>query len=180
MPPAAEDPRTRTELDAYQAGGVRWLAGGGIAVVLGILLGVAVVAVAENRGERIPGAGLIVVALVLIGIVAAIAGAGALLRLHRWRRGLAATPWQDGRLRIAGPAVLAFEPAGYDELDPDDQPVRLRLLSTAVWRTRAVQRMDGAEVLAAPVGGGEWVLTADGLDTVVGARTVGRRTRANP
>jgi hypothetical protein len=56
----------------------------------------------------------------------------------------------------------------------------LRLLSTAVWRTRAVQRMDGAEVRAAPVGGGEWVLTADGLDTVVGARAVGRRTRANP
>ena len=180
VPAAADDPRTRTDLDAYQASGVRWLAGGGIAVVLGILLGVAVVAVAENRGERIPGAGLVVVALVLIGIVAAIAGAGALRRLHRWRRGLAATPWQDGRLRIAGPAALAFEPAGYDELDPDDQPVRLRLLSTAVWRTRAVQRMDGAEVRAAPVGGGEWVITADGLDTVVGARTVGRRTRANP
>ena len=44
--------------------------------------------------------------------------------------------------------------------------MRLRLLSTAVWRTRAVQRLDGAEVRAAPVGGGQWVLTADGLDTV--------------
>ena len=180
MPPAAEDPRTRTELDAYQAGGIRWLAGGGIAVALGVLLGVAVVTIAETSGRRIPGAGLVVVALVLIGVVAAVAGTGALLRLHRWRRGLAATPWQSGRLRIAGPAVLAFEPDGYDELDPADRPVQLRLLSTAVWRTRAVQRMDGAEVRAAPVGGGEWVLTADGLDTVVGARTVGRGARANP
>jgi hypothetical protein len=177
---AAEEPRTRAELAAYRASGVRWLAGGGIAVVLGVLLGVVVVTVAENSDRRIPGAGLVVVALVLIGAGAAVAGTGALLRLHRWRRGLAATPWQSGRLRVAGPAVLAFEPAGYDELDPDDEPVRLRLLSTAVWRTRAVQRMDGAEVRAAPVGGGEWVLTADGLDTVVGARTVGRRTRANP
>ena len=90
------------------------------------------------------------------------------------------TPWQNGRLRIAGPAIIAFEPAGYDELDPDDERVRLRLLSTAVWRTRAVQGMDGAEVRAAPVGGGQWVLTADGLDTVIGARTVRRRTRASP
>ena len=180
MPPAAEDPRTRADLDAYQAGGLRWLAGGAITVVLGVLLGVVVVTVAENSGRRIPGAGLLVVTLVLIGIVGGIVGTGALLRSHRWRRGLAVTPWQSGRLRIAGPAVLAFEPAGYDELDPDDEPVRLRLLSTAVWRTRAVQRMDGAEVRAAPVGGGEWVLTADGLDTVIGARTVGRRTRPNP
>jgi hypothetical protein len=69
------------------------------------------------------------------------------------------------------PAVIAFEPAGYDELDPTAEPVRLKLLSTAVWRTRAVQALDGAEVLAAPVGGRQWVLTADGLNTVVGART---------
>jgi hypothetical protein len=33
-----------------------------------------------------------------------------------------------------------------------------------------VQGLDGADVLAAPVGGGQWVLTADGLDTLVGAR----------
>jgi hypothetical protein len=106
-----------------------------------------------------------------------IAGSGALLRTRRWRRALATTPWQTGRLRIAGPAILAFEPPGYDELDPTAEPVRLRLLSTAVWRTRAVQRLDGGEVLAAPVGGGQWVLTADGLDTVVGARVVGSTGR---
>jgi hypothetical protein len=35
-----------------------------------------------------------------------------------------------------------------------------------------VQRLDGAEVLAAPVGRDRWVLTADGLGTLVGARGV--------
>jgi hypothetical protein len=68
-----------------------------------------------------------------------------------------------------------FEPPGYDELDPTSEGVRLRLLSTAVWRTRLVQNLDGAEVRAAPVGSGQWVLTSDGLGTVVGARTVRAR-----
>jgi hypothetical protein len=150
---------------------LRWLGGGVIAVVLGVLLGVGVVALAGSAGTRVPGLGLLVVVLVLGGTFAAMAGTGALLRSRRWRRALASTPWQSGRLRIAGPAIIAFEPAGYDELDPTAEPVRLKLLSTAVWRTRAVQRLDGAEVLAAPVGGRQWVLTADGLDTVVGARS---------
>jgi hypothetical protein len=157
-------------LDAHQVGALRWLGGGVIAVVLGVLLGVGVVALAGSTGIRIPGLGLLVVVLVLLGTAAVIAGTGALLRTRRWRRALATTPWQTGRLRIAGPAVIAFEPAGYDELDPSAEPVRLKLLSTAVWRTRAVQALDGAEVLAAPVGGRQWVLTADGLNTVVGAR----------
>jgi hypothetical protein len=109
---------------------------------------------------------------VAVGTVGVVAGGGALLRTLRWRRALAATPWQSGRLRIAGPAIIAFEPAGFDELDPDDEPVQLRLLSTAVWRTRAVQGLDGGEVRAAPIGGGQWVLTADGLDTLYGAREV--------
>jgi hypothetical protein len=147
------------------------LGGGVIAVVLGVLLGVAVVALAGSTGTRVPGLGLLVVVLVLVGAIAAVAGTGALLRTRRWRRALAATPWQNGRLRIAGPTIIAFEPAGYDELDPTAEPVRLKLLSTAVWRTRAVQGLDGADVLAAPVGGRQWVLTADGLDTLVGART---------
>jgi hypothetical protein len=168
--PAADDPQTRTSLDAHQAGALRWLGGGVIAVVLGVLLGVAVTAMAGSTGRRVPGLGLLVVVLVLLGAVGVIAGTGALLRTRRWRRALAGTPWRSGRLRVAGPAILAFEPAGYDELDPTDEPVRLRLFSTAVWRTRAVQRLDGAEVLAAPVGGNQWALTADGLDTVVGAR----------
>jgi hypothetical protein len=174
--PAAEDPQTRTSLDAHQAGALRWLGGGVIAVVLGVLLGVAVASLARSGGARVPGAGAVVVVLVLLGTVAVLAGTGALLRTWRWRRALAGQPWRTGRLRIAGPAVIAFEPAGYDELDPAAEPVHLKLLSTAVWRTRAVQRLDGADVLAAPVDGGQWVLTADGLDTVVGARTV-RSTR---
>ena len=88
----------------------------------------------------------------------------------RWRRGLSAVGWQRGLLRIAGPAIVAFEPEGYDEWDPDDEPVRLRLVSTSVWRTRQVQDLDGGEVRAAPVGSGQWVLTAEGLPTLFGAR----------
>jgi hypothetical protein len=172
--PAGEYRETQEALAAHQAGALRWLGGGVIAVVLGVLLGVATVTVVGNTGRQVPGPGLAVVVLVVGGSIAVGVGLGALLRTRRWRRALAVTPWQAGRLRIAGPAVIAFEPEGYDELDPIDEPVRLRLLSTAVWRTRAVQRLDGAEVRAAPVGGHQWVLTADGLGTVVGARSVGR------
>jgi hypothetical protein len=170
--PASDDPQTRTALAAHQAGALRWLIGGLIAVVLAVLLAVAVVAIAGDTGRRVPVAGLVVVTLVLAGSIAVVAGLGALLRTVRWRRSLATTPWSSGRLRVAGPAVVAFEPDGYDELDPTDEPVRLRLLSTAVWRTRTVQHLDGAEVRAAPVGAGQWVFTADGLGTVFGARTV--------
>jgi hypothetical protein len=173
VPPAEEYPHTRTALSAHQAGALRWLGGGVIAVVLGVLLGVAAVALAGS-GRRVPLLGLLVIVLVLVGVVGIVAGAGALLRTLRWRRALAVTPWQTGRLRIAGPAVIAFEPDGYDELDPLQEPVRLRLLSTAVWRTRTVQGLNGAEVLAAPVGRREWVLTADGLPTLFGARVVQR------
>jgi hypothetical protein len=170
--PASDDPATREALDAHQAGALRWLVGGAIAIVLGVLLGAAVVALVGSTERRYPGAGLVVVVLVLAGTIGVVAGAGALLRTLRWRRALAATSWQFGRLRIAGPAIIAFEPAGFDELDPDDEPVHLRLLSTAVWRTRAVQGLDGGEVRAAPIGRGQWVLTADGLGTLYGARVV--------
>jgi hypothetical protein len=170
--PAADDPQTRAALTGYQAGALRWLAGGVIAVVLGVLLAAAAVAIARDSGQRVPLAGLVVLSLVMVGTVAAAAGAGALVRHHRWRRALQSQPWQTGVLRIAGPAVLSFEPQGYDELDPTADPVRLRLTSTAVWRTRAVQQLDDAVVRAAPVGPREWVLTADGLPTVYGARAV--------
>ena len=173
MLPAADDPATRTALAAHQAGALRWLGGGAIAVVLGVLLGAAAVAIVDD-GRTLPGLGLAVLVLVLVGLVGVIAGTGALLRTLRWQRALATTPWQTGRLRIAGPAVIAFEPEGFDELDPTAEPVRLRLLSTAVWRTRAVQGLDGGEVRAAPVGGGQWVLTAQGLPTLYGARTTRR------
>jgi hypothetical protein len=172
--PAAEDPQTATALAAHQAGGLRWLGGGIIAVVLGILLGAATVALAADTGRHYSLLGFVVLALVLFGISAVIAGAGALVRTTRWRHALTGTVWRTGRLRIAGPAIVAFEPEGYDELDPDDVRVHLRLLSTAIWRTRAVQQLDGAEILAAPVGERQWVLTAEGLGTLVGARTVPR------
>jgi hypothetical protein len=171
--PAADDPHTRTALAAHQVGALRWFGAGVIAVVLGVLLGVAAVALAGS-GRRVPGLGVVVLVLVLVGLVGVVAGVGALLRTHRWQRALIATPWRIGRLRIAGPAVIAFEPEGFDELDPFQEPVRLRLLSTGVWRTRAVQGLDGAEVRAAPVGGDQWVLTADGLPTLYGARTTRR------
>lgn len=173
MLPAADDPHTRTALAAHQAGALRWLGGGIVAVVLGMLSGAAGVQLAGG-GRRIPGLGLGVVVLVLVGVVGIVAGVGALLRTLRWQRGLAATPWKTGRLRIAGPAVIAFEPDGFDELDPMAEPVRLRLLSTAVWRTRAVQGLDGGEVRAAPVGGDRWVLTAEGLPTLYAAKAVHR------
>ena len=176
--PAAEDPQTSGALTGYQAGALRWLAGGVIAVVLGVLLGTAAVAIARDSGRQVPGVGLLVVVLVIAGTVAAVAGAGALVRHHRWRRALQTVPWQSGVLRIAGPAVLAFEPEGYDETDPTASPVRLRLESTAVWRTRAVQQLHDAVVRAAPVGPREWVLTADGVPTLYGARAVGRRRPA--
>jgi hypothetical protein len=166
------DPETRTALDAHRAGGVRWLGGGAIAVVLGVLLEEATSA---GAGNGHPVVDLAVVALLLVGVIASVVGAGALVRTWRWRRGLARTEWRHGRLWIGEPTIMAFEPAGYDEQDPDHAPVPLRLLSTALWRTRAVQRLDGAEVRAAPVGGGQWVFTADGLGTVYGAGVVRRR-----
>lgn len=175
MIPAADDPQTRTALTGYQAGALRWLAGGLIAVVLGVLLGAAAVTIARNSGQRVPLAGLVVLSLVMVGSVAAAAGAGALARHYRWQRALQSVPWQTGVLRVAGPAVLAFEPAGYDELDPTSEPVRLRLTSTAFWRARAVQQLHDAVVRAAPVGPREWVLTAEGLPTLYGARAVRHR-----
>jgi hypothetical protein len=166
--PALDDPQTRTAVDALRAGALRWLGGGVVAVVLGVLLGTAVVRIVDNGGERPPFAGLMVVALVVGGLAVAVAGLGALLRVRRWTAALARTEWRAGLLRVAGPAVLRVEPLGYDELA--DEPLRLRLMSTAVWRTRAVQQLDGADVRYAEVSAREWLLTADGAGTLYGAR----------
>ncbi|MGY1812901.1 hypothetical protein [Blastococcus sp. SYSU D00820] len=170
MHPAADDPPTRAALVAYRGGSLRWLLGGSVAVVLAVLLAVAAVTIAENGGRRVPLAGTVVAVLVLGGLVAAGAGLGALVRSRRWERALAGTAWQTGVLRVAGPALLTFVPEGTDEWDPDDATVRLQLQSTTLWRTRAVQQLDGAEVRAAPVGGRSWVLTAEGSETLYGAR----------
>ncbi|MGY1842396.1 hypothetical protein [Modestobacter sp. SYSU DS0875] len=169
---ALDDPQTRAALAAHRAGALRWLGGGALAVVLGCVAGAAVVRIARDGGERPPLAGLVVVTLVAGGIVGVVVGVGALVRTRRWSRALAGTGWQTGVLRVAGPATLHVEPVGYDDLT--DEPLRLRLLSTAVWRTRAVQRLDGAEVTTARVSPREWVLTADGAGTVYGARVTER------
>jgi hypothetical protein len=171
--PALDDPQTRTALAAHQAGALRWLGGGAVAVVLGVLLAVAAVRIARDSGGRLPGAGLAVLALVLGGVVAAGIGLGALVRTRRWARALATTSWRPGRLRVAGPSVLHVEPAGFDELT--GEPLRLQLQSTAAWRSRAVQRLADAEVSYAPVSAREWVFTADGAGTLFGARPAGRR-----
>jgi hypothetical protein len=171
--PALDDPQTRTAVDALRAGALRWLAGGVVAVVLGVLLGAAVVRIVENGGPRPPFVGLMVVALVAGGLSVAVAGLGSLLRIRRWTAALARTDWRAGVLRIAGPAVLQVEPLGFDEFA--DEPLRLRLMSTAVWRTRAVQQLNGADVRYAEISPREWVLTADGAGTLYGARTVSRR-----
>jgi hypothetical protein len=171
--PALDDPQTRTAVDALRAGALRWLAGGVVAVALGVLLGAAVVRIVANGGSRPPVAGLMVVSLVVGGLAVAIVGLGALLRTRRWAAALARTDWRTGHLRIAGPAVLRVEPLGFDEFT--DEPLSLRLMSTAVWRTRAVQQLDGAEVRYAEVSPTEWVLGADGAGTVYGARVAARR-----
>ncbi|MCZ2830113.1 hypothetical protein O2W14_14840 [Modestobacter sp. VKM Ac-2986] len=167
--PALDDPQTRTDLAALRAGALRWLGGGALAVVLGFVLGSAVIRIAEDGGSRVPGAGLLVVGLVLAGTAAALAGLGSLLRVRRWTAGLAREPWRSGVLRIAGPAML------HVESDDVDEPLRLRLMSTAVWRTREVQRLSGAVVRWAEVAPQEWVLSADGAGTVYGARPARRR-----
>jgi hypothetical protein len=171
--PALDDPQTRAALTALRMGALRWLGGGVVAVVLGLLMAAAVVRIVGAGGERPPFAGLLVVALVLGGLAAAVAGLGSLLRARRWAAALAGTSWRLGRLRVAGAAVLLVEPLGFD--DAAGEPLRLRLMSTAVWRTRAVQRLADGDVSYAPVSAGEWVLTADGAGTVFGAREPGRR-----
>jgi hypothetical protein len=173
---ALDDPQTRTAVDALRAGALRWLGGGAVAVVLGFLLGAAVVRIVRNGGARPPFAGLMAVALVLGGLAVAAAGLGALVRVRRWAAALARTDWHVGVLRIASPSDLLVQPLGVDELDElGEEALRLRLMSTAIWRTRAVEQLHDAEVRYAQVSPVEWLLTADGAGTVYGARVTGRR-----
>ena len=177
LPGPCDDPQTRAALAAHQAGALRWLGGGVIAVVLGVLLGVA--AVADGRGDRPADPGR------RARRPGARAGAAASARRWpgsarwcgpsaggaRWRR----SPGSWGRCASPGRRSSRSSREGYDELDPAE-PLQLQLLSTAVWRTRLVQGLDGAEVRGRlPVGRGQWVLTADGLGTLCGARVTRRR-----
>jgi hypothetical protein len=170
--PALDDPATVALLAAYRGGALRWVLGGAVAVVVAVVAGMAAVAIARDSGEPVPLVGLVVFALVLGSPIAIGTGVGSLLRARRWGAALGRTPWQPGVLRTGGAAVLAFEPYGPDAPDA----VQWRLESTTAWRVRVVQRLDGADVRAVPVGGGEWVFTADGLGTLVGVRELrGRR-----
>jgi hypothetical protein len=171
--PALDDPQTRNAVDALRAGAIRWLAGGVLAVVLGVLLGAAVVAIVRNGVARPPLVGMMSVTMVLAGASVAVIGLGALVRTRRWTAALARTEWRLGVLRIAGPAVVQVEPLGFDEFT--DEPLRLELMSTAIWRTRAVQALNGADISYAEVSPREWLLTADGAGTVYGARVTRRR-----
>ena len=166
MQPAADDPATTAALTAYRGGALRWVAGGAVAAVLAVLAGVAAAAVADETGRRVPVVGLVVVGLLLLAPLAMVVGIGSLLRARRWAPALATTPWVPGVLRAAGPAVLSFEHGGPDEAES----VRLQLETTTLWRARMVQGLDGGAIRAVPVGGGEWVFTADGLGTLFGAR----------
>ncbi|MPQ99299.1 hypothetical protein GB931_15515 [Modestobacter sp. I12A-02628] len=174
MTPALDDPGTRDALAAHRAGALRWLGGGVIGVVLAVLVGVAASTVVRSGGDRVGGAGLVLLVLLLGGLAGVVAGVGALLRTRRWAAALAVTPWSTGRLRSAGPALLLVEP---DDADPLADPLRLQLLSTAIWRTRAVSALQDAEVRYAPAGAGQWVLTADATGTLLGARDAARRAR---
>ncbi len=173
MPSALDDPATRDALAALRGSALRWLIAGTGALLLGVLLWGTVVVPGGGLSRGLSASGFVVLVLVTLGSVVGVAGGGALLRTRRWARELPRTEWQDGRLLVTGPGSVAFHPA---VPDADAQPVRLRLLSTAVWRTQAVQRLHGHEVRAAPVGGAEWVLTADGSRTLYGARAGASRT----
>jgi hypothetical protein len=52
--PALDDPQTRAALGALRVGALRWLGGGVVAVVLGFLMGAAVVRIVENGGACSP------------------------------------------------------------------------------------------------------------------------------
>ena len=176
MPSALDDPVTRDALTALRGSALRWLIGGVGALLLGVLVWGTVVVPAGGLGQGLSASGFVVLVLGTLGSVVGVAGGGALLRTRRWARALPRTEWQDGRLLVTGPGAVAFHPAVPDGPDADGRPVRLRLLSTAVWRTQAVHRLHGHEVRAAPVGGPEWVLTADGSRTLYGARVPASRS----
>ena len=165
----------------YQAGALRWLAGGVIAVVLGVLLGVAVVAVAENSGRRIPGAG----------------PRRRRARPDRHRRGGRRRRRPAAR-RTAGAGAWPRRPgrpAGCASPVPRSSPSSRPATTSSTPTTSrcgcgcSAPRSGGRGPCSGwtaprcgprPWAAGEWVLTADGLDTVIGARTVAPEDAREP
>ena len=116
-----DDPQTRTALAAHQAGALRWLGGGrhrrrprGASRGRGRGRG-------REPGRRVPVAGPAVIVLVLLGVIGAVGGCRRAAAQSALAPGAGRHAWQIGRLRIAGPAIIAFEPEGYDELDPTSE-----------------------------------------------------------
>lgn len=112
--------------------------------------------------NRLPGVGpaLVVLAVLAVGFLPI--GLGVLRRALLWQRALRREPWQLARLRARVPVV---------ELIPvDGPPARARLQATTRWRSKTVQDLNGREVWMLPVGRRDFVLTADGTDTLYGAR----------
>lgn len=117
-----------------------------------------------DEPRRVPLIGPAVVVLFLVAVGAAPVGAGVLLRALSWRRSLQRRPWELARLRMHGRAVYVTRPG--------EEPVGARLLATTRWRTKTLLALDGQE-LPVVFDGHTLLLTADGTDTVFGARRTG-------
>lgn len=111
---------------------------------------------------RIPGAGPVLVLLALLALGLIPIGIGALVRARRWGAALQREPWTAAWLHIQG-TELVLRPALLEEF-------RARLMSTNRWRVKTVVSLDGLELWMLPVGPREILLTADGTDSVYGAR----------
>lgn len=114
-----------------------------------------------DEPRRLPYIGPIVIGLFLLAAFALPVGVGGLLRARRWRRALAAAPWDWARLRIDGLAIALTAVAV--------PPVHGRLLTTSRWRVSALRNLDDNEVrwLAS---GSDVLIAVDGIDTLYGAR----------
>ena len=181
VPPAADDPGPVPTWTPTRRAALRWLAGGGIAVVLGVLLGVAVVTSRRAAGGGSPASVSSSSRWSWSAIVAAIVGTGALLRAAPVAPGLrrdavAARPvahrrpggprLRAGGLRRARPRRRAGAAAAAQHRGLADAG------RAADGRRRGARRARGRRASGCS--------PPTGSDTVVGARTVGRRTRANP
>lgn len=115
----------------------------------------------RDEPRPVPLIGPAVVGLVLVALVALPVGAGALLRALAWRRALLREPWRLARMRMSGGTVSLTVPG--------EEPLDARLLSTTRWRTKTLLGLDGHEVWML-ASGTTVLLTADGTDTLYGAR----------
>lgn len=158
--------QTRAGWTSYRAGAHRLLVAGLTCLVL--VIGGSYLIIARANAQlpeepaRIPGAGPVLVLLALLALGLIPIGIGALVRARRWGTALQQEPWTAAWLRIQG-TDLVLRPALGEEF-------RARLMSTNRWRVKTVLSLDGLELWMLPVGPREILLTADGTDSVYGAR----------